>query len=189
MNSVQFLIQIAFQLFDLYIMVVILRAWLQWARADFYNPFSQFIVKATQPIVAPLRRFIPAVGPFDLATISFAYLLIMLKLFVLTSLSGFSFSPLPVAALLGLVKTTGTLLLYVLIARAILSWISQGRNPIELVFHQLTDPITAPLRRVIPTVGIFDLSFLVLFIGIQFANSLIGDLLSSVSMGQIWFAL
>lgn len=46
MNSLSFLIN---TLFDLYIMVVILRIWLQAARADFYNPFSQFIVKATNP--------------------------------------------------------------------------------------------------------------------------------------------
>ncbi|MGL5249772.1 MAG: YggT family protein, partial [Enterovibrio sp.] len=43
MNSMTFLIN---TLFDLYIMVVLLRIWLQWARADFYNPFSQFVVKA-----------------------------------------------------------------------------------------------------------------------------------------------
>lgn len=43
MNSLSFLIN---TLFDLYIMVVILRIWLQAARADFYNPFSQFIVKS-----------------------------------------------------------------------------------------------------------------------------------------------
>jgi YggT family protein len=34
-------------------MVVLLRVWMQWARCDFYNPFSQFVVKATQPIVGP----------------------------------------------------------------------------------------------------------------------------------------
>lgn len=55
MNSIGFLVS---TLFDLYIMVVLLRIWLQWARADFYNPFSQFIVKATQPVVGPLRRII-----------------------------------------------------------------------------------------------------------------------------------
>lgn len=55
MSSMSFLIS---TLFDLYIMVVILRIWLQAARADFYNPFSQFIVKATQPVIGPLRRVI-----------------------------------------------------------------------------------------------------------------------------------
>ncbi|STW46694.1 integral membrane protein YggT [Klebsiella pneumoniae] len=35
---------------ELYTMVVLLRVWMQWARCDFYNPFSQFVVKATQPL-------------------------------------------------------------------------------------------------------------------------------------------
>ena len=30
---------------ELYTMVVLLRVWMQWARCDFYNPFSQFVVK------------------------------------------------------------------------------------------------------------------------------------------------
>ena len=52
MSSVQFLIDFVF---NIYLMVVLLRLWLQFARADFYNPFSQFVVKATQPIVAPTQ--------------------------------------------------------------------------------------------------------------------------------------
>lgn len=80
MNSLSFLIN---TLFDLYIMVVILRIWLQAARADFYNPFSQFIVKATQPVVGPLRRVIPSIGSIDLATIVFAYVLCVLKFMAL----------------------------------------------------------------------------------------------------------
>ena len=54
---------------ELYTMVVLLRVWMQWARCDFYNPFSQFVVKATQPIVGPLRRIIPAMGPIDSASL------------------------------------------------------------------------------------------------------------------------
>lgn len=76
MNSLHFLVS---TLFDLYIMVVILRLWLQMARADFYNPFSQFIVKATQPIVAPLRRVIPSIGSVDMATLLFAYIFAFLS--------------------------------------------------------------------------------------------------------------
>ncbi len=66
MNSLSFLIN---TLFALYIMVVILRIWLQAARNDFYNSFSQFIVKATEPVVGPLRRGITSIDSIDLATI------------------------------------------------------------------------------------------------------------------------
>nr|WP_086940315.1 YggT family protein [Thaumasiovibrio occultus] len=177
MNSVNFLIQLGFQLFNLYIMVVILRVWLQYVRADFYNPFSQFVVKATQPIVSPLRRLIPSVGSLDLSTLLFAYLLVCLKLYLFSLVFSAGFGFILIAGLLNLVKVAGTLLIYVLIARAILSWISQGRSPIEYTLHQLTAPITEPLRRVIPPIGMLDLSVLLLFFGIQFGYWFISDLI------------
>ncbi|CAM3162648.1 MULTISPECIES: YggT family protein [Vibrio] len=185
MNSMNFLIS---TLFDLYIMVVILRIWLQAARADFYNPFSQFIVKATQPVVAPLRRVVPSIGSIDLATVLFAYVLCVLKfvtLILVASGGSVSFSAeFFFLGLLSLIKAAGGLLFWVLLIRAILSWVSQGRSPIEYVFHQLTEPMLAPIRRVIPAMGGFDLSVLVLFIGLQFANFLMGDMI-----GPIWFQL
>ncbi|MDX1304142.1 YggT family protein [Photobacterium sp.] len=184
MNSIGFLVSTAF---DLYIMIVLLRIWLQWARADFYNPFSQFVVKATQPVVGPLRRMIPPIGGLDLATLIFAYLLSMGKFLILQLvLNGtILFSPefLWIGGL-SLLKAAGGLLFWVLLIRAILSWVSQGRSPIEFVMHQLTEPMTAPIRRIIPAMGGLDLSVLVLFIGLQFANFLMGDLI-----GPIWFQL
>ncbi|WP_100754386.1 YggT family protein [Vibrio salilacus] len=185
MNSMSFLIS---TLFDLYIMVVILRIWLQAARADFYNPFSQFIVKVTQPVVAPLRRVIPSVGSLDLATVLFAYVLCVLKfvaLILIASGGSVSFSAdFLLLGMLSLLKAAGGLLFWVLLLRAILSWVSQGRSPVEYVFHQLTEPMLAPIRRIIPAMGGFDLSVLVLFIVLQFANFLMGDLI-----GPVWHQL
>ncbi|MGL6027559.1 MAG: YggT family protein [Vibrio sp.] len=185
MNSMSFLIN---TLFDLYIMVVILRIWLQAARADFYNPFSQFIVKVTQPVVGPLRRMIPSLGSIDLATVLFAYLLCVLKyvaLVLIASSGAVSFSAdFLYLGLLSLIKAAGGLLFWVLLIRAILSWVSQGRSSIEYVFHQLTEPMLAPIRRILPAMGGFDFSVLVLFIALQFANFLIGDLI-----GPIWYQL
>ncbi len=185
MNSMHFLVS---TLFDLYIMVVILRIWLQVARADFYNPFSQFIVKATQPVVAPLRRVIPSIGSLDLATILFAYLLCVLKFIAIVAISSggnFAFGiEFLFLGFLSLIKAAGGLLFWVLLLRAILSWVSQGRSPIEYVFHQLTEPMLAPIRRILPAMGGFDLSVLVLFIVLQFANFLMGDLI-----GQMWYQL
>ena len=62
-------------LFDLYLMVVLLLIWMQLARTDFYNPLSQFVVKATHPVIGPLRRFIPPLGNLDTASLLLAYLL------------------------------------------------------------------------------------------------------------------
>lgn len=186
MNSMSFLIS---TLFDLYIMVVLLRIWLQASRADFYNPFSQFIVKATQPVIAPLRRVIPSIGKIDMATLLFAYVLCVSKQALIFTVApqiaaSYNFVGHLIAGSLGLIKAAGGLLFWVLLIRAILSWVSQGRSPIEYVFHQLTEPMLTPIRRIIPAMGGFDLSVLVLFIGLQFANFLMSDLL-----GQIWFRL
>lgn len=179
MNAVNFLIN---TLFDLYLMVVLLRVWLQVARADFYNPFSQFIVKATQPIVKPLRRFIPSIGGWDTATIVFAFVVASLKLLLLVLLSGSAVNLIALLpyALVILVTAVFKLLFWVLILRAILSWVSRGQNPIEAVMIQLTEPLLAPIRRFIPPMGGLDLSMIVVLVGLQFLELLVNDLLGKL---------
>ena len=163
-------------LFDLYLMVVILRLWLQLVRADFYNPASQFIVKATHPIVGPLRRIIPSVGNFDTATFVLALLVAALKFVTLVMLFGSgNINPASIIllAFLTVVKETLSLMFWILIIRAILSWESQGQNPIEYVMYQLTEPFLSPIRRIIPPIGGLDLSVLIAIIGLQFLQILL----------------
>ncbi|MFW8590530.1 YggT family protein [Glaciecola sp. 2405UD65-10] len=175
MNATVFLVS---TLFNLYLMVIILRLWLQLARADFYNPFSQFVVKATQPVVGPLRRIIPSIGRLDTATLVFAILVVTLKFVVLTALFGngnFNIVAILITALASLVSEIVNLVFWILILRAILSWVSQGNNPIELVMYQLTEPFLAPIRKILPPMGGLDLSVLVAIIALQFIRLLIGD--------------
>jgi len=179
MNSVNFLVN---TLFDLYIMVILLRVWLQVARADFYNPFSQFIVKATQPVVAPLRRLIPSLGGWDCATILFAFAVACLKIIVLSLLVNATFNPavIAISGLVILLTAVFKIIFWVLVLRAILSWVSKGNNPIEAVMHQLSEPLLAPVRRFIPPIGGLDLSMLVVLFGLQFVEILVNDLLSKL---------
>ena len=179
MNAVNFLIN---TLFDLYIMVILLRVWLQVARADFYNPFSQFIVKATQPVIKPLRRFIPSIGGWDTATILFAYAVACLKISALILLAGSTLNLVAILtyALFILITAIFKLLFWVLILRAILSWVSRGQNPIEAVMIQLTEPLMAPVRRFIPPIGGLDLSMIVVLIGLQFLEKLITGFLTNL---------
>ena len=60
-----------------------------------------------------------------------------------------------------------------LVIRALLSWVSEGNNPIEAVFHQLTEPMLKPIRNKLPPLGGLDLSILVLIIALQFAQFLL----------------
>ena len=171
MQAVLFLIDTAF---SLYLMVVILRLWLQLVRADFYNPFSQFVVKATNVVVLPLRRVIPSLGRLDTATLVLAYAIMFCKLVVLQLLQSGQVALVPslVFSLVLLVKEVFTLLFWILVIRALLSWFSQGQSPVEYVMHQLTEPLLRPVRRILPPLGGLDLSVLVVLIGLQFLNIL-----------------
>ncbi|CAM3688643.1 YggT family protein [Xenorhabdus thuongxuanensis] len=177
----QFLNFVFFTVLDLYIAVLLLRVWMQWARCDFYNPFSQFIVKITQPVVRPLRRVIPAIGPIDTASMLLSYLLIIIKIllpiwlatgqFLVPSGAIFLFS------VIELLTAAGKLVFWLVIARALLSWISQGRNPVDYVLIQLTEPLMAPIRRIIPSMGGLDFSAMIVILILYALNALRYDVM------------
>ena len=54
---------------QLFLLLLLLRFWLPWLRADFRNPIAQGILRFTSPLVVPLRRFLPAIGRLDTATV------------------------------------------------------------------------------------------------------------------------
>jgi YggT family protein len=60
-----------------------------------------------------------------------------------------------------------TVYLVVLAARAVLSWFpvrpGSTMSSITAILADLTEPVLTPLRRIIPPVGMFDLSFMVAF--------------------------
>lgn len=52
-----------------------------------------------------------------------------------------------------------TVMQIAIIARALISWFDRGmRNPISQILVQITEPIIAPIRRVLPTAGMLDFS-------------------------------
>ena len=176
MNATVFLIS---TIFNLYLMVVLLRFWLQLSKADFYNPMSQFVVKATHPIIGPMRRVIPSIGAIDVATLVLALIVAMGKSLALSLLLGGNINPIGMIIIgaLSVLKEFLTLVFWVLILRAILSWVSQGSSPVEYVLQQLTEPFLAPIRRILPPMGGLDLSVLVAIIGLKFIELLLADFL------------
>lgn len=127
----------------------------------------------------PLRKVIPSLGQLDTATLVLAWLVAVVKMLLIQQLflGQVGISSALVAGLIILLKETLSLVFWIVIIRAILSWFSQGRNPIEQVMHQLTEPLLRPIRRVIPPLGGLDLSVLVVLIGLQFIQILLGDVL------------
>ncbi len=172
---------------ELYVMVLLLRIWMQWSRCDFYNPLSQFIVKITQPIIGPLRRIIPSIGPVDTASLLVAFILTTLKfpLLLLIQAGVLAIGPVNLlVGLLSLLKSAGSLVFWVIIVRSIMSWVSQGRSPMEFVLMQITEPLMAPIRRFIPAMGGIDFSAMGVIIILYLLNYLGMDLFPG-----LWYQL
>ena len=158
-------------LLDLYLIAYLLRFLLQWARADFHNPLSQFILRITDPVVRPLRRVVPGWRGLDFSSLV-ALLLLQLvvtsMLFFMATGSGIGLGALFYYALLRIIVAAVRLYFVAIIVHVVLSWVSPGHwNPLISVLHSLTGPVLRPVRRVIPPIGGLDLSPLFVLIGLQ----------------------
>ena len=148
-------------LLGLYIIIVLLRFLLQMVRADFYNPLSQFIVKATNPILKPLRRIIPGFYGLDIASLVLAYMLQVVENFLLFSIRDIQINPL--VLLWHSVGSLLTLILYIyffaILVQVIISWVSPGTyNPATALIHHITEPVLRPAKKILPPISGFDLS-------------------------------
>jgi YggT family protein len=153
-------------LFGILSAIVVLRVMLQLVRADFYNPISQFLYTATNPVLMPLRRVLPPIGRLDTAGSLLAWLLQILKVLLLSLLAG----PVPgVLALLvlGLAELLGfvlTLYFWLILIRIVVSWLGGGYHPALPLLGQLTEPLLRPVRRRMPDLGGIDLSPMVVML-------------------------
>ncbi|MEA3278478.1 MAG: YggT family protein [Pseudomonadota bacterium] len=172
-NPIVFLVH---TVFGLYTAVVVLRFLLQWTRADFYNPISQFIVKLTTPVLRPLRRVIPGYGGIDLASLTLAWLLKSAELAIVALVAGMGRNLLgalgwAVPALVGLVIN---ILLIAILVRVILSWLNPDPyHPATALLGSLTEPVLGPARRLLPPIGGLDLSPMLVMVGLVLLEMLI----------------
>lgn len=166
---------IVIYLFDIYIMIVFTRFLLQMVRADFYNPVSQFVVKATTPVLKPLRRIVPGFGGLDNASLVLLALLVIAKIIAWSFINFQAMLPVGPLTLLSLKSIALTLVNYfmlIIFVGAIMSWVVQGYHPVSAVLFQLSDPIVAPLRRLIPSAGGIDFSPMIVMLGLYFLKIL-----------------
>lgn len=162
---------------SLYLLIVLLRFILQLVRADFYNPLSQFIVRATQPLLKPLRRVIPGFAGIDIASLVLALVVQLILLGVIITLMGYALPPvlqLLVWALVGITALFLKIFFFALIISVILSWVApHSQNPAALLVYQLCEPVLAPIRRVLPSMGGLDLSPIFAFIALNLLDMLL----------------
>jgi len=172
-NPIVFLVH---TLLGLYTAVVLLRFMLQWVRADFYNPVSQFVVKATTPLLRPFRQAIPGYAGMDLAALVLAWLVKTLELAIVSVIEHSERNPLGALAwsLPELVSLIINIFIVTVFVRVILSWINPDPyNPVTRVLDSLTEPVMRPARRVLPPVGGLDLSPVLVMIALVLLKMLL----------------
>ena len=170
----------------LYLFAVLLRLLLQLARADFYNPLSQFVVRLTNPLLIPLRRLVPPVGRIDSGSIVLALVVqTVAALAVLALHNALSVNPLLVivwsaVAILALVVK---IYFFAILALIIFSWVApQAHHPALALLYQLTEPVMAPFRRVLPPAGGLDLSPILVFVTINVLEILLRGLAAQLGL-------
>lgn len=164
----------------LYILAVMLRFLLQWVRADFYNPVSQFLVAVTNPPLMFLRKFIPSLPGIDTASIVLLLILGVAKIYLIAWIAGFTpqFSGALILAIGELLQLVVHIFIFTMLIRIVLSWIQpagHGTNPVLNLITQLTEPLMAPARRIIPPFGGLDISPIIVFIALYLVLMLVVD--------------
>ncbi|MBP6700872.1 MAG: YggT family protein [Halioglobus sp.] len=173
-------------LLSVYLVTMLLRFLLQLVRADFYNPISQFIVRVTNPLVIPLRRVIPGLAGIDMASLLLAILLQLAAIVALLVINGLA-PPnaflLLAWSVLGVLGLLVNIYFFALLAMIILSWVAAGsRHPAIYLLYQITEPVMAPFRKVLPPMGGLDLSPILVFVLINILQIALRHLAQGVGL-------
>ena len=156
-------------IFSFYITLVLLRFLLQWVKADFYNPYCQFLIRLTNPCLVPLRRVIPGFFGLDLAAVFLMIVLQAVQIILIALISRISLSSwLIMPAISSLLTLILNMYFWAILVRALLSWLNPDPyHPLIQVLDRLTDPVIRQFRKIIPVFSGIDLSPLAALIVIQ----------------------
>jgi len=157
---------------NLYAFMVVLRFLLQLSQADYYNPISQAVVKVTSVPLAPLQKLLPRMGRWDLSALILAILVKFATFMLLVLVSSHQGYPdlimLLAVSALGVVDMILTVYFWAVLGAVIISWVAPNSyHPAPQLLLQLTEPLFALVRKVIPPLGGLDLSPIFIFLAIQ----------------------
>lgn len=156
---------------SLFLLAILLRFLLQLSRADFYNPITQMIVRFTDPGVQIFRKFIPGYRGIDFSSLVFAILVQCAMITALIFLAGIRL-PGPglilTWALAGILSFILNIYFWGLLISIVASFIAPfSGHPALVLVRQLVEPVMAPFRRILPSMGGLDLSPIFVFLTIQ----------------------
>lgn len=164
-------INLIIMLIQAVIMLFQLRALMQSSSVDYYNKVTQVVIKLTQPIIGILPIRSKQIKGFYYCGFVVSFVIALIA----SGLLHFIFkAPIPLALLISViltVKTFGYLILILLLAQALTSWLPSTRGW-SLYFSQITHPIVSPVQRIIPPIGMVDISLMIVMLAIFAINSL-----------------
>jgi len=170
-NALIFLVNTVFGLF---VVALLLRFYLQWVRAPYRNPLSEFLHALTDFMVRPARRVVPGLWGLDLATLALAWLMQLLELLVVLQIqgqglgptAGLAFAVIALLALIALVRIGLYIVMVAVIIQVVLSWMNP-HSPVMPLLNSMTRPFLRVFQRRVPPIGSVDLSPLFAFVVIQ----------------------
>ena len=167
----------------IYLFAVLLRFLLQVAKADFYNPVSQAVIKITDPMIRILRTGIPGYKGIDVSSLVLAFVIEAVAICTLIilygeNISNIGYTNIVTWAFAGVLLIIIKIYYYAILASIIMSFVmmfsgSTNPHPLLLLVWQLTEPVMAPVRKMIPSMGGLDFSPIFIFIAIQIIQNFI----------------
>ena len=175
----------------LYLFILLLRFWLPLLRANFRNPVAQGVMRYTSPLVNPVRRYVPSIGRLDSATVLIAFLIQLGVTYLIMSLRAiglqtYSFAAmsstntlftLAIQSIVELAMLSVFLFIVAIIVRIVLGLIGRYFGPISDMLVDLTDPLLKPIRKIIPPLGVVDISAYIVIVLLYALNMILADML------------
>jgi YggT family protein len=180
-------VTIASPLFSLALFLIAMRFLAQLCGVSPYNPISIGLRSITDPIVAPINRLVPAGKRLNIGAVialivcQVIYIAVMLAL--ISRFDAFNVLQSLIWSTLGAAGLLINIVFYSVLAMIVVSFIApQSNHPAVEFVWQLTEPVMAPLRNFIPSMGGLDFSPIVLFIGINVIRVSLGHMAVAVGM-------
>lgn len=148
--------------FEAFIYILLIRMLLQKLGESWNNPISQFVFKLTEPVVKPLKKFIPGFKGFDLAIFVAAFLINLIETLIIFKIKVRIMPGVFGSAIISL-GFIGYKFVYIyiwgVILSAIMSWVpALQHNPLASVINTIAEPLMKLGRRFIPKMAGIDLS-------------------------------
>ena len=174
-------------LFSLAMLLIAVRFLAQLCGVSGYNPISMTLRRVTNVIVLPLSRLLPSGNRFSpgalLALILIQVVFIALMFGLVGQLDAFNVLQALIWSVLGAAGLLVSIIFYSVIAMIVVSFLApQSSHPAVEFIWELTEPVMAPLRQVLPPMGGLDFSPIILFIALNVIRVSLGHMAVAVGM-------